>query len=238
MLKRVIFYLSLKSLVYFIIRQFLILHASKNIVFFYYFKVSFLTTKMMSAAAKCLVTDDLGVGFCCLCTTPMLLMFGHNAQPLFSGVCCDDCNQKLVVFYRFKLMGADFKEERVLTAQQQNVDEVYAFVAEQTLKINKLHSTCLPKSLDYWDYVVFESKHMKVNCFELKLKKTAQEEYKLPSIRLSKGSKGLVPNFDLEGSFELIEGDNSDNDYELQFDFEGENNKENIMISTTEHKNF
>jgi hypothetical protein len=33
--------------------------------------------------------------FCCLCTQPYK-GYGHNAQPLMEGRCCDKCNEKVV----------------------------------------------------------------------------------------------------------------------------------------------
>ena len=41
---------------------------------------------------------------CCLCGNKFL-GYGHNAAPVKDGICCDECNYKIVIPQRLKLQG-------------------------------------------------------------------------------------------------------------------------------------
>ena len=43
---------------------------------------------------------------CSICKEDMIGKFGHNAQPINDGICCDDCNM-LVVLERIREMSND-----------------------------------------------------------------------------------------------------------------------------------
>ena len=43
---------------------------------------------------------------CSICKEDMFDQFGHNAQPINDGICCDDCNT-LVIIERIKEMSND-----------------------------------------------------------------------------------------------------------------------------------
>ena len=43
---------------------------------------------------------------CSICKENMVGKFGHNAQPINDGKCCDDCNT-LVIIERIKEMSND-----------------------------------------------------------------------------------------------------------------------------------
>ena len=43
---------------------------------------------------------------CSICKEDMFGKFGHNAQPINDGICCDDCNT-LVILERIREMSND-----------------------------------------------------------------------------------------------------------------------------------
>ncbi len=46
---------------------------------------------------------------CCICKTKETGLYGHNAEPVSSGRCCNDCNYNYVIPERFK----DITRERI-----------------------------------------------------------------------------------------------------------------------------
>ena len=40
---------------------------------------------------------------CSICTNKIYTKYGHNAQPVNNGTCCDMCNQTIVIPRRMKL---------------------------------------------------------------------------------------------------------------------------------------
>ena len=46
---------------------------------------------------------------CSICKNEIYTEFGHNAEPINNGRCCDMCNQTVVIPRRIKLM---FENER------------------------------------------------------------------------------------------------------------------------------
>ena len=39
---------------------------------------------------------------CSICTNKIYTKYGHNAQPVNNGTCCDMCNQTIVIPTRIK----------------------------------------------------------------------------------------------------------------------------------------
>ena len=46
---------------------------------------------------------------CSICKEDMFNQFGHNAQPINNGICCDDCNMLVVLPARIREMSDDNK---------------------------------------------------------------------------------------------------------------------------------
>jgi hypothetical protein len=47
---------------------------------------------------------------CCLCNRPIKIGYGNNAAPLKEGICCNNCNIKVIQF-RINLLKEDLSNE-------------------------------------------------------------------------------------------------------------------------------
>ena len=63
---------------------------------------------MCGVGTEVLLMDDENSTNCSICKEDMFDQFGHNAQPINDGICCDDCNT-LVVIERIKEMSNEHK---------------------------------------------------------------------------------------------------------------------------------